>query len=133
MLRRLLLVAALVAVAFAGVTLLAVEGPEVVELRTRARDGSTRTTRVWVAEADGTEWIEAGNPERPFLADLEAEPTVEVVRGGTVLARRAVPVRGDAPHRRIRALLAEKYGWADAWVGLLVDTSRSIAIRLEPR
>jgi hypothetical protein len=29
-------------------------------------------------------------------------------------------------------LLAEKYGWADWWVGLLQDTSQSVAVKLEP-
>ena len=44
-----------------------------------------------------------------------------------------MPVPGDAGHRRIRRLLAEKYGWADTWIGLLTDTSRSVAVRLDPR
>jgi len=55
------------------------------------------------------------------------------VRGGNVLPLRAVPVPGDAGHRQIGRLLAAKYGWADAWIGLLADTSRSVAGRLEPR
>jgi hypothetical protein len=29
--------------------------------------------------------------------------------------------------------LRRKYGWADVWIGMLTDTSESIAIRLEPR
>jgi len=33
---------------------------------------------------------------------------------------------------RVRRLLAAKYGFADRWIGVLVDTSRSVAIRLEP-
>jgi len=46
---------------------------------------------------------------------------------------RAEPQPNPEGHERIRRLLAEKYGWADWWVGLLQDTSGSIAIRLEPR
>lgn len=34
-------------------------------------------------------------------------------------------------HARIRRLLAGRYGWADRWIGLLADTSRSIAVRLD--
>ena len=78
-------------------------------------------------------WVESANPERPFLRDIEARPDVELVRGGEVLALRAVPVPGDDGHHEIRRLLAAKYGWADRWVGLLADTSRSVAVRLEPR
>jgi hypothetical protein len=122
-----------VALAFAAATLVALEGGEVVRLRTTAPDGTTRTTRTWLADAAGALWIEAANPERPFLADLAARPDVELVRGdGRMLALRAVPVPGAAAHRRIRALLAARYGWADCWIGLLTDTSRSVAVRLDP-
>jgi hypothetical protein len=33
---------------------------------------------------------------------------------------------------RVRALLRDKYGWRDRWVGLWVDASRSTAVRLDP-
>jgi F420H(2)-dependent quinone reductase len=131
--RRLALAVLVGAVAFGAVTLLAVEGKEVVQLRTTLPEGGTRTTRVWVAEADGAMWIEAAKPERPFLHDVQTRPDVELVRGGRVLRLRAVPVPGDTGHQKIRRLLAAKYGWADSWVALLEDTSRSVAIRLEPR
>ena len=124
--------AVLAAVAFGVVTLVALEGGEVVQLRTVTSDGSLRTTRTWVADDEGATWIEAANPQRPFLLDLEERPVVSLVRGGAVQRLRAVPVPGDAPHRRIRALLRAKYGWADAWIGLLADTSASVAVRLEP-
>jgi hypothetical protein len=129
---RLVGAAALAALAFGVVTLVALEGVEVVQLRTVTPDGSVRTTRTWVADDAGATWIEAANPERPFLLDLQARPDVSLVRGGGEQRLRAVPVPGDAPHRRIRELLRAKYGWADAWIGLLANTSRSVAVRLEP-
>jgi len=131
--RRLALVTGIAAVAFAAVTLVALEGREVVRLRTITPDGGVRTTRTWVADWDGAMWIEAANDQRPFLLDLQARPDVELVRGGQPLPLHAIPVPGPDGHRRIRALLAEKYGWADRWIGLLADTSHSVAIRLEPR
>jgi hypothetical protein len=118
--------------AFAAVTVIALEGNEVAVLHTRDASGSVRETRVWLAEQDGALWVEAATPERPFYVDLLREPRVAVVRGDVVLDTTAVPEPGDAGHRRIRALLAAKYGWADAWVGLLQDTSRSVAVRLTP-
>jgi hypothetical protein len=130
--RRALGAAAIAAVAFAAVTLLAVEGVEVVQLRTTAPDGRVRTTRTWVADAGGAMWIESATPERPFLQDVLARPDVELVRGGRVLGLRATVVPGDDGHRTIRDLLRAKYGWADRWVGLLTDTSRSVAVRLDP-
>jgi hypothetical protein len=129
---RLVGAAALAALAFGVVTLVALEGVEVVQLRTVTPDGSVRTTRTWVADDAGATWIEAANPERPFLLDLQARPDVLLVRRGVEQRLRAVPVPGDAPHRRIRELLRAKYGWADAWIGLLANTSRSVAVRLEP-
>jgi hypothetical protein len=120
------------ALAFGAVTLYALEGHEVVVLRTHAPGGSMRETRTWVADDGGAIWIEAASPERPFLQHLLANPEVEVERNGAVRRYRAVPLPNPAGHLRIRALLAEKYGWADWWVGLLTDTSASVAVRLEP-
>jgi hypothetical protein len=131
--RRALVLLGAAGCVFAAVTLLALEGEEVVQLRTTTPDGSIRVTRTWIADADGVSWLEAANPERPFLRDVEERPDVELVRAGKVLALHAVAVPGDAGHRTIRRLLAAKYGWADTWVGFLADTSRSVAVRLEPR
>ena len=117
---------------FGAVTLYALEGHEVVVLRTHAPDGSTRQTRTWVADDDGALWIEAAMPERPFLQDILSRPQVEVERGGTVRRFRPMPVPNPGGHAHIRRLLAERYGWADCWIGLLTDTSRSVEVRLDP-
>ena len=132
-LRRAFLAAGLAVMAFAAVTLTALEGVEVVQLRTTKHDGSVRTTRTWVAAADGALWIEAATPERPFLLDLAARPDADLVRGGTPLPMRATIVPGDAGHRSIRDLLRARYGWADRWIGMLANTSRSVAVRLDAR
>ena len=79
--------------ALVATTLVALEGREVVVLETIDGAGVARATRTWVADDDGYAWIEAANPERPFL-------------------------------------LARRYGWADRWIGLLADTSGSVAVRL---
>jgi hypothetical protein len=131
--RRLLVWLGAMGAAFAAVTLFALEGKEVVQLRTTTPDGGVRVTRTWIADAEGASWLEAATPDRPFLRDIEARPDVELMRAGSLLTLRAVPVPGDAGHRTIRRLLAEKYGWADTWIGLLADTSRSVAVRLDPR
>lgn len=120
------------ALAFAGVTFYALEGREVVVIRSRAVDGAMRQTRTWVADDGAGLLIEAAFAERPFFQDVLANPDVELVRYGAVRRYRATPLPNPDGHARIRALLAEKYGWADWWVGLLQDTSRSVAVRLEP-
>jgi hypothetical protein len=131
--RRLALLLAAAGLAFAAVTLVALEGREVVQLRTVTPEGGVRSTRTWVADADGAMWIEAANVQRPFLLDLRAHPDIELVRGGRVLPVRGQAAPGLGAHQKIRTLLAEKYGWADCWIGLLADTSHSEAVRLVPR
>lgn len=130
--RRLAIAAAGVILALALITLAALEGGEVVVLRTRAPDGSVRETRTWIADHDGHAWIETANLERPFYLHILADPEVELVRGGEVLSLRAVALPREQGHPLIRRLLAEKYGWADVWVGFIADTSQSTAVRLDP-
>ena len=119
--------------AFTAVTLVALEGREVVVLRTFDEDGTPRQTRTWVADADGAVWIEAANPERPFLRDLQAHPDVELRRAGLAHGCRTFVMPNPDGHQHIRALLAQRYGWADRWIALLTDTSGSLAVRLECR
>jgi hypothetical protein len=111
-------------------TLLALEGGEVAVLRTTGPDGAVRETRVWIADHDGAAWIEAANEERRFYRDILQHPQVELVRGGKVERFRAEPITTPDGHLAIRRLLAEKYGWADSWIGFIADTSSSIAVKL---
>jgi len=131
---KLLGVAVLVLLALFGlITVAALEGPEVVVVHTRDPSGSVRTTRTWIADHDGFAWIEAANPEREFYRSIVADPEIEVERGGVLRRYNAVPLANPDGHQLIRQLLAEKYGVADWWIGLIADTSHSLAIRLEPR
>lgn len=130
---KIALAAALLSVGFAAITLVALESPEVVVLFTATGEGSWRPTRLWIADHDGAQWIEAASPLREFYRDLLANPEVEIERNGQRAAYRAVVLDGGEQHELIRRLLREKYGWADVWIGMLADTSHSIAVRLEPR
>jgi hypothetical protein len=116
-----------------AVTWIALEMGEVVVLRTLTPEGDARRTRVWLADEQGSLWIEAGHPAREFLADIRREPNVEIERGDSVQPYRAHPREDPQSRDKVRALMREKYGWADRWVAALFDTARSIAIRLEPR
>lgn len=115
---------------FGAVTLVALEGGEVVVLTTRGEDGD-RTTRTWVAPADGALWIEAAHEGRPFLRDLRRDPAAVLHHDGRSRTCRATVLPPPEGHERIRALLRQRYGWRDRWVGLLADTSDSRAIRLD--
>jgi hypothetical protein len=130
--KRAALVVLVALLLFGTGTWLALESQEVVVLRTRSADGSTRETRIWVADSQGLPWIEAATPERSWYRELVAHPRVELVRSGTTRPFMAEPVEGSEGHEKIRALLRDRYGFADWWVGLLQDTSRSVAVRLRP-
>jgi len=132
MLRRLLAAVAAALVIFGLVILLALESSGVAVLETRAPAGTPRETRLWVAEAEGALWLEAATPERAWYRDVLLDPVVSLEREGRAEAFRATPEPGEEARRRLRGWLRERYGWRDAFVGLLQDTSRSIAVRLDP-
>lgn len=123
-------VALALALVFGAVTWVALEGQEVVVLRTFDETGGVHEAHTWVADEDGYVWIESANTERPFYRRILAHPDIELERGGAVQRWRAEVVTSPDGHTRIRRLLAQKYGWADCWIGLLADTSDSRAIRL---
>ena len=131
--KRLGLVLAVTCALFGLITLAALEGPEVVVVHTRDPSGKARTTRTWIADHDGFTWIEAANPKREFYRSIVANPEIEIERRGALRRYHAVPLANPDGHQLIRGLLREKYGVADCWIGLLADTSGSLAIRLEPR
>jgi hypothetical protein len=118
------------ALAFGAVTWYALESSDVAILRTRGGDGALLETHVWPAEDAGVVWLEAATPERSWLRHVEANPEIELVHGGAARRYRALPDPGPEGHARIRRLLRAKYGWRDWWVGLLQDTSRSVAVKL---
>ena len=127
-------IAALLAVllAFAAITWWALEWSEVAVLETRRPDGSIRSTHVWYATHGGELWLEAGTPENGWFLDIQHAPMISIEIAGDRREYRAEPVEAVSGHARIRSLLREKYGARDWWVGQLVDTSRSIAVRLLP-
>ncbi len=118
------------AILLAALTWLALEGQEVALLRTVDAKGAIRETRVWVTRTGGYLLLEAATPERAWYRDILRSPSVELTLDGRTTAFRAEPVLGPDGHAHIRSLLREKYGLADWWVGLLQDTSQSIAVRL---
>lgn len=101
-------------------------------IETRTPEGGLRSTRVWYVEPAGELWLEAGTPENPWLQDVRRHPVLTFRAPGRAGRYAARPIDGTVGHERIRSLVREKYGLRDWWVGLLVDTSRSVAVRLAP-
>ena len=123
----------LLLLAFVGLTWWALESSGVAVLETRRPDGSTRSTHVWHVTHNGEVWLEAGTPENAWFQDVEGSPRVWLWLEGPSTEYLAEPVRESSGHTTIRSLLREKYGFRDWWVGLLFDTSRSVAVRLLPQ
>jgi hypothetical protein len=124
-------IAILVSLAVFGlVTGGALEWSGVAVIETRAADGTLRSTHVWFAEPDGELWLEAGTPDSPWLEDIQHDPTLSFSAARRSGQYAAHPLVGPSGHEKIRSLLRQKYGVRDWWVGLLVDTSGSVAVRL---
>ena len=130
--KRVLGALGILAAALAVFTWWALEASDVAVLLTKRPDGGVRETHVWWAADGDALQLEAATPERAWLAEALAAGEVELERGGRRERFRVERSDGPEGHARIRALLREKYGLRDAWVGLLQDTSRSVAVRLSP-
>jgi hypothetical protein len=131
--RRILVWAVVLAVAFVGAIYGASElGGEIVTLRTR--DGGREVaTRLWVVDDGGFQYLRAGDPSSGWLQRIELDPEIVVERNGVATRYRGVPVIDDpAQPARIHERMREKYGFADRIVSLLGDRSLSVAVRLVP-
>jgi hypothetical protein len=127
-----LIVVATGVVAFGATTWWALESGGVAVIETRTAEGALRSTHVWYVEPNGELWLEAGTPENPWFQDIQRNPALTFTADGLSGRYVARPVDAPSGHTRIRALIREKYGFRDHWVGLLVDTSRSVAVQLLP-
>lgn len=123
---------AMLVVVLAATTLWALESGGVAVIETRTRDGAVRSTHVWYSEQGGELWLEAGSPENGWFRDVQRSPALTFEADGASGRYLARPVAGRAAHLRVRTLMREKYAFRDRWVGLIADTSHSIAVQLLP-
>ena len=117
---------------FGLVTWWALEANGVAVIETHTPDGTLRSTHVWFAEPDGELWLEAGTPDNTWFQDIQQNPMVSFAAARRSGRYAANSIAGPSGHKKIRSLLRQKYGLRDWWVGLLVDTSGSRAVRLSP-
>ncbi len=117
-------------------------GREVVVVSEPTPTGGVRKARLWFVDEGRYAWIHPGNANaRWWIQHMDANPIIEVYRGGESRRYRAMP--DPEAHARVHQLLREKYGIADMWVrflagsdtqsGLLTgEKCKTIPIRLEP-
>jgi hypothetical protein len=130
-LRRVLAGIVVMIAAFVATTWWALESSDVAVIETRMPDGGVRSTHVWYVEPDGELWLEAGTPQNGWYRDVQQVPELRFVADARSLRCGVRPIEDPGAHDRLRSLLREKYGLRDAWVGIHVDPSGSIALRLE--
>lgn len=123
---------AALATAFAATTWWALESGGVAIVETRSPDGTVRSTHVWYVEPSGELWLEAGSPENAWFQDVQHDPVLTFSANGDAARYVARPAEGSSAPQRVRSLIREKYGFCDRWVGLGVDTARSVAVQLLP-
>jgi predicted outer membrane lipoprotein len=96
---------------FGIVQTLASERVEVVELHTLDEAGETVTTRLWVMDHDGFQYLRVGGDGSGWFSRIEASETIQVTRNDetrtyTIVTR---PDKSDL----INDLMSKKYTWGD--------------------
>lgn len=121
-----------VVVVLVGLERYAAESGEVVVLHARDGAGEVVTTRLWVVDHEGYQYLRVGADGSGWYSRITANPDIELARGGDPEPYRAVPE--PAASEAINGLMQAKYGWRDSFIGAIVGgRDGSIPIRLNPR
>ncbi len=116
---------------------IASESGEVVTLTTVDAQGEERTTRLWVVEHEGAQWLRAGRAEAGWVQVLLSQGAtgvpVFVERNGTAASYQALPSMDQGA--LINQLMNQKYTWRDDIIGAMFgrDDATTVAIKLAPR
>jgi hypothetical protein len=111
------------------IQMVAAESGEVVIVTTTDLEGRPHETRLWIVDHARVVWLRAGAEAAGWYQRISVAPEVVVERNDQVVSYIAQP----QPWQRetINRLMAEKYGWAEWYISLVLDRDRSIPIRLE--
>lgn len=103
---------------------------EVVTLHTRSSGGGWETTPLWIVDTPEGSYLRAGSPEGSgWMLRWHSDPAAKLERGGA--ARDVDLVAEPAKRAFINERMAERYGWADSFVGLMGDRAASLPLRVE--
>ena len=116
------------ALAFVGLQLSASERVEVVELHTIDDADEPVTTRLWVVDDEGYQYLRVGGDGSSWFSRLQANGVFQVTRNSDTANYTAV-LREDKSNR-INELMQEKYTWGDTVIGYMVG-SREGSIPVE--
>ena len=120
-----------------GASLAMIESEEVVVLYTSDARGEY-STRIWIVDHDGAQWIAPGNRSNAWFQRLQVEPRVELDRSGVRSCHAAAIVDGPEALAALELFL-EKYASVIRATTLLNqllepggDESPAVAVRLDP-
>jgi hypothetical protein len=129
--RRTLLLLLLGACAFWGWQNLTHATGEVAVLHTTGTGHVEHYASVWFVRANHALWIRAENRQRRWLAEILANPRIELALGGQTRAYEAKPMDIPDYQAYIDAEFRTKYGVTD-WVRSLKGDRDTLPIRLKP-
>ncbi|MFT7218629.1 MAG: hypothetical protein ACI8Z1_000240 [Candidatus Azotimanducaceae bacterium] len=113
----------------AGLERLAAERIEVVELHTLDEQSQPVTTRLWIVDSHGYQYLRVGSDGSGWFDRVNANKAIDLTRNDdrqtyTVMLR---PEKSE----EINRLMHEKYTWGDSLIGQLVGgRDQSIPIEL---
>jgi hypothetical protein len=109
--------------------LIASERVEVVDLHTVDETIEEISTRLWVADDGGYQYLRVGSDGSDWFTRLQSQEKVDLTRNN----RRYTYVWAlrEDKSQRINRLMREKYGWGDSFIGLITGgRENSIPIEL---
>lgn len=105
-------------VLFLIVQTLASERIEVVQLHTLDDTGETITTRLWIMDHDGYQYLRVGADGSGWFSRVQSNKLVKVTRGETTKTY-TTQSRPDKS-QIINELMQKKYTWGDSFIAMLL-------------
>ena len=124
-------VPASLALVFLAVQTLASERVEVIDLFTTDELGEMQTTRLWVMDDEGYQYLRVGSDGSGWFDRVLQNGEIKVGRNGTT-ASYTVVQRADKSER-INDMMQEKYTWGDTFFATILGSrDGSIPLELHP-
>ena len=124
-------VPASLALVFLAVQILASERVEVIDLFTTDELGEMQTTRLWVMDDEGYQYLRVGADGSGWFDRVLQNGEIKVGRNGTT-ASYTVVQRADKSER-INDMMQEKYTWGDTFFATMLGSrDGSIPLELHP-
>jgi len=109
-----------IAALFGVLQYVASERVEVVELHTIDAEGAEVTTRLWIVDDEGFQYLRVGSTGSGWYTRIQENGEFELTRNGERNRYRAEV--NMAKSDRINELMQEKYTWGDTLIGVLVGS-----------